>query len=42
MRNLILTIFLGLLITLNFSAYSKNIDAESRFEIIEEITNNKL
>ena len=35
MRNLILTIFLGLLITLNFSAYSKNIDAESRFEIID-------
>ena len=35
MRNLILTIFLGLLMTLNFSAYSKNIDAESRFEIID-------
>ena len=33
MRNLILTIFLGLLIIFNFNAYSKNIDAESRFEV---------
>ena len=35
MRNLILTIFLGLLIIFNLNAYSKNIDAESRFEIID-------
>ena len=35
MRSLILTVFLGLLISLNFSVYSKAIDAESRFEIID-------
>ena len=35
MRSLFLTVFLGFLISFNFSVYSKTIDAESRFEIID-------